>query len=928
MELINKFKDLLKNPNLNGYEKLLLEAKTNSSLYLDILFSLINFLTEKKDYDLIITYLERAINDDFIQDRNQRLKLINKLVNILLKLEDYHKLKQALDHRYDLLSKESEFVMQKFYYAVCYEGLADYHDAIEVLDTIPDNISNQNLVNKYLKLSMLSLKIDNLEKAKIHFLRATKFDPKMTNPIFLLAECDLLFAKKNYLKALEKYQDYYIKTKNKYRYLDRYIDINIEINNLADAYSFYQKHFDIMEKVLSKQSRTLFFKAGLRLAKKLKNDKEVALLNQKLKILDESAFPVNNVFDYTVNFLEKSLDKVFLKKRDIIHNCFNELARTKLFSKMVYVSIVDESIKLLHYTKGLLLEKTLEEPYLENNVYSKIKKNDYKTVYIPEDIWNINNDLYLDDDTKYIFVEKVKELEFFVVYTNEENIFYNVKKIFDINALILKKQLNELTEQGFKYNTLRNIYQILDSFKYGLLLLKENTLHLLNSFAKELLETEDDYISFESFQANLLKTIYVDQLIINQELIIKYQTKRVKVLKFLIYKDDLDIYLLTSEETNKQEIKKIKDYSILENLVLEEESSLVMFSIRNYYEVIKGYNYHKYLDLIDKIYQIIRESARNHYDSLYQEGMDNLYLLIKTKDKRVIKRINDQIMNGLESEVDIRISSINVKTNIEDSDLANLKFLNALTTFELKYLEDNKNYRYNLEVSKTILKNVERILKENYIRLTYEPIVNWQTNIYRYIYVDVLEKKLLGSKESLKRVIKANNLEVAWDNLLINQLIKDTKSASFKGEFLLDISLKTFLDKTEMQKIIRKISSKNFSDCRIKFVIDYQEFKDCNVETKERNKDIVFYNVFSSFKYQDIDILNSINSVILNHNELDFKYSDYFLSALNDFSLEIIYNHEQHSLTKTFLGNKKIILVMGEAYGKYESLHEIKQLEE
>ncbi len=929
MELEERFKNIQLTPTENSYSKLLLDAKTNSSLYLEILFSYINYLTEHKNYDLIISTLEEAINEDIIQERSNRLKLVNKLVTVLLKIEDFLKLKQALDQRYDLLTKESEFVMQKFYYAVCHEGLDDFQEAIHVLEDIPDNISNQNLVNKYLKLAMLNLKIDNLEAARNHLQRAKKFDPKMTNPIFLLAECDLFYAEKSVLKALDKYQDYLIKTKNKYRYLDRYINLNIEINNLAEAYSFYQLHLKTMEKVLSKQSRLLFYRASIRLLKTLKNEKELAYITSLMQEIEHSLTPINNVYDFTINYLENSFNKSFLKERDIIHHQFSELAKTQLFEKLVYVKIIDEKVKLLHYTKGLLLEKELLDPYLTNNVYFEIRANSYKNVYDSETIWSVNNDLYLSDNTAYIFVAKLRDFEYVVAYTSETKQFYNVKKLFDMNQILLKKHLSSFSKYGFNHNIIHNLYQIMDSLDYGVFLLKENTLHLLNPYAKKLLETNNDYLSFEDFQANLVKNIYVDQLIIEKNFEVKYQSKKIKTIKFTVFQDEMDLYLLASESKKIYEAnKKFKDFNELVDKELVEEGSLILINIRNYHEVIHGYNYNRYLDVLESIYQVIRENARNHFDSLFQEGMDNLYLLLKTKDKRVIKRITESIQDQLHQDVDIRISSINLKDKVKSNDLADLKFLNSLTQKELKYLEDNKNYRFNKEVSKTILKNAERMLKENNVRLTYEPIVNWQTNTYKYLYVDVLEKKILGNKDSLKRVIRANNLEIAWNNLLLNQLAKEIKQTNFQGVFVMDLAMKTYLDKLEMQKIQKKLNGKGFNKVRMKFLIDYQEFKEYNTELTDSNNNIVFANLFSNFKFQDIKNLNFVDSVIVTHQELENSYSDYFLNVLNDFSVEIIYNHGTQNLTKSFLSNKAFILVMGEAYGKYEFLREIKQLED
>ncbi|MGD9964713.1 MAG: tetratricopeptide repeat protein, partial [Candidatus Izemoplasmatales bacterium] len=317
------------------YEMLLLENKSNSFLYLETLFEYVKYLTLLKDYNLIVSVLEEPLKKDFIQDKDERLKIINKLLQILLKIEDFVKLKNVLDHRNGLITSESDMIMQKFYYAVCYEGLEKYDLAIDTLLSIKDNISNQNLVNKYLKLSMLNLKIDQYLEAKKYFNQAVIFDKSRKNNAFLLAECDLLIYEKNYLKALSLYEDYYIKTNNKYRYLDRYLIIQMALNQLSEGYSFYLKHFPIMNKVLSKQSRLTFYQVALKLMKKLNKNDEIAKLESLIFAINEEFIPFTNISDYSLRLIENNYNKTFAKKRDIIHAIFKEVSQTKMFSKLV-----------------------------------------------------------------------------------------------------------------------------------------------------------------------------------------------------------------------------------------------------------------------------------------------------------------------------------------------------------------------------------------------------------------------------------------------------------------------------------------------------------------------------------------------------------------------------------------------------------------
>ncbi|MDT8336872.1 MAG: hypothetical protein RQ856_03480 [Candidatus Izemoplasmatales bacterium] len=925
MESWEEIKRQNKDLNANFYEKFLLENQTNSFLYLTCLFDYVNFLTVKKDYESIIKVLEKPLQDNFIQNKNDRLEIVNKLINVLLKVEDFAKLKTALVNREDLITKESDLLMQKFFYAVCYEGLNENFKAIKVLESIIDNISNRNLVNKYLKLSMLYLKVNDYDLAKKFYNIALNYDKVKKNPTFLLAECDLLYQEKNFLKALEVYQDYFIKTNNKYRYLDRYINIQIELNQLAEAYDFYQKHLGIMKRVLSKQSRLKFYQAAVKLMKRLKNQKELAKLEGLILGIQDSLTPLNNLFDYMLNFLTNNYDKQFLRKREIIHALFKEVNQTRLFSKLVYVKLEDGIVKIKHFTKGLLLEKELDLS-VGNNVYRDLLKSEGLSLYDETMLKDFKEDPFLKESDKYIMVKEIFEFEYFVFYS-KGNDFYNVLKCFELNAIVARKLITDYDNHGFNLKLLKNLMDIFDQEEYGLFLLKENNLHLLNKTAKSLLSSDKDYLSMEDFQGRLIKNIYVDELILNNSITLKYQADDIVSIDFQIFKDDLDIYLLGRKEKKKIITRKYHDYRYLLDEVIGEDNSIILFNLRNYQDFMKDYSYMRYDNLMNTIYEVVRVSARNYYQNLYLEGMDNLYLILKTKDKRIIKRIYEDVFKATIKDVDIRASLVYLKNRVAKSDLEDLKYLNALTSTEIRFLQDNKNYRTNREVARTILENVNKILEEINIKLSYQLIVNWQTNKYRLIYVDVLNRILLGNKDSLVRVIKANNLETRWDDLIVSTLVKEVRLANYKGKFLVDLNVKTLDNQVEMQKIVKRLSNKSFNRSEVVYVLDYQEFVEKDILELNHLK-IGFKNVLANFKLKDLEVLNLAEYVILDAEEVELKACDYLLQALRELEIKIIYNHKKTSLTKSFLETKQFTLVMGEAYNKYDSLKQVKKLED
>jgi len=909
------------------FQNSLLEAETNSSLYIETLFKFINFLIEDKQYDLVIKTLEDVINDNTIKSLESRLKVIDKLISILLKIEDFVKLKSLLDHRASFLTKETDLIMQKFYYAVCYEGLENYHEAIKVLLEISDNISNQNLVNKYLKLSMLNLKIADFENANKYYNLAAKFDKNMKNPTFLLAYCDLMIFKKDYFKALEIYEEYFIKTKNRYRYLDRYLNINIELNRLSEAYSFYERHKEIMKRVLSKQSRLQFYKSAVKLMRRLKNYHEEAELIKLIDEIDNSFVQLNNSYDFIINMIKDNYSKSFRRERDIIYGFFNYINKAKLFSKLVFVHLDDDKVKLHHYVKGLLLEKNLEDDYLVSGIYKDLKELKHLSVYGEEKLYEMNSDPFKSEETKYVYLSCLEDFKYLVFYVDTDN-FYETKKLFDFVTAIMQKMLVDYQKIGFNESVLTNVIKISDSKGEALILLKENILYLLNNSAKLLLEESRDYLSIDDFQARLVKNVYVDELVNQSELKIRYQGKTLKNINLKIFKDDLDLYILAEEEKQEKALIKYKSYNLIKEETFLEDACIILFNLRNYHEYLQGYNYQKYQDLLNEIFFNLRTNARNYFKNIYIEGMDNLYLTLSTKDKRIIKRITDALLNEFRLKVDIRGSILNVKDRIVRKDLEDLKYLNALTNLEYKILYDNKNFRHNKEVFKTISLNVEKLLAEKTLRLAYQPVVNWRSNCFKYIYVDILNRVLLGNKESLKKVLWANNSEIDWDNLILTQLLKDNRIANFKGEFFVEVSLKTLTDKNAFEKFEKRINNRSFNKSKLIYVIDYQEFKKSKASLAVTKSRLAFKNFSFNFKIGDLNDLNNIGSLIFDHQEIIDDSYEHIINIANNFSVEIIYNHESNTLTKSFLESKEVMLVMGDAYGKYDNLKAVKKLEE
>jgi hypothetical protein len=487
--------------------------------------------------------------------------------------------------------------------------------------------------------------------------------------------------------------------------------------------------------------------------------------------------------------------------------------------------------------------------------------------------------------------------------------------------------LNDFDLQKFNQSLVKNLLTWLNQDEKGILLIKDNQIRVFNAAARELLEIDKDVISIEDFQARLVKNIYLDELLSLNNTIIKYQGSSLKKLKLNIFKEDLKLYLIIEEV--KEETEKKHDFGIRDLLGKEvkNDSSLVLFNLRNYHDLIKDYSMVIYDELIQELTQTIKTSSRNYFLELYADGMDSIYLLIETKDKRILKRVVDEAKALVSNRIDMRVASINLKDIIAAEDLESLKYLVSLTKNDIWYLADSKMFRRNREVAKTIYENLKKVLAERKLKLAFKPVVVWEERTLQYLYLDLVEKSILGDKESLVRVVNANKKEIEWDDLISDILVKDTRLMNVKSRFIMDISIKTLTEKNALSKIKKRFNSKSFNNSSCYFTIDYQEYL-LSMKQVENTENIYLRNLVENLLIKDINILKNFRGVIITASEIEKSDFGHLFDLIKGLNLEIIYDHGKTDLTKSFLKDNDIKLVMGEAYGKYDSLKQINKQEE
>ncbi|MCK4551773.1 MAG: hypothetical protein KAU02_02565, partial [Tenericutes bacterium] len=694
MELLAKFDELKQNKKSNEliedlHTLLSLSKKEKDySLTMQILQYLIESLRYLRLHDKAILLLETEINEAFFTRKDDILKIIDELVRTLLRTEDFLKLKSTLYTRERFLTNEHQKVMQKFYLAVCHEGLKDNKLAIDNLLSIKDNISNSNLVSKYLKLSMLHLKENQLKKAKEYFEKAVKFEPKKKNPIFYLTESDILYAEKDYQNALVLYQEYFIKSKNKRRYLDRYILINIKLNRVDEAWRFYQEYLPTIKGLVSRNYRLIYYEAAKILAKELNNTFEEDKLDYLIQELEPNK-PALNQFDNVYRLLTIAFkNKRYSKVRDIIHGLFSAIDSLYHFQKMLFVTKNEEGISFYHYSKGLLLEKKPKITEYSNTIFDTIlDSNPVNDLYTYDDLIGYKKELYKTVETSYIFVNGIKREEsfnYFVIYSKDIDSFDFQQKLILIANEILKKQLNDFDVFGNQNSIYKNYQELFNKESIGFIKIEKGTIHLLNTQAKSILGTKTDYLAFEEFQNSLVKKVFIDDFLYTDQLVLEIKEKdMVRSVVFNITKDEYIIYATMKVDEARNNIAHINPFIGVgnESKLLDDCNGLgplnvILFDIRNYLEYFKDYNYHIYKEKLDRVINVLKSLSRTHFINIYLESFNLLYLTVNTVDKRVIKRIVEGIYKD-DFGFDIRTSVIAINNSVNYDDLVKLRYLNS-----------------------------------------------------------------------------------------------------------------------------------------------------------------------------------------------------------------------------------------------------------
>ncbi|MBN2540804.1 MAG: hypothetical protein JXB08_04695 [Bacilli bacterium] len=913
---------------LKQLEALLEIAKTESETEtaIEIIKQMVEIMRYLRMHSEAIHLLETESDFELYSSKSDHLTLIDELIKTLLRTEDFIKLESVLLHRERFLTNDHQKVMQKFYLAVCYEGLEEYKKAIDTLKQIQDNISSSNLVSKYLKLAMLSLKENHIQEAKEHYDHAVKFDRYQKNPIFLLTESDILAAEGNYQEALSKYQEYFVKSKNKHRYLDRYILINIKLQRLDEAWRFYQEYLPTMKQVISKNYRLIFYQAAIELVKLLQNTEEIKKLEFLIEELEPEP-PMLHTFDSVYRLLSSGFrSKRFQKPRDVVMHVFSAIESIYKFQKLLFIAPSKDHYLFYHYSKGLLLEKEVHPAHLAETILERIiAQKPITELYGYDDIIGYQRGVYKTVDTMYVFangIEREKEFNQFIAYSSELDHFDIQQKLVLLAAELLRKLLHDFDQVHLIDERMQEYSNLLNRLDGGIIKIEQNTIYFENDQAKLLFGVTADYLAFEEFQTYLDHQVFLDDFLYTDRLLLKLKDQR--MLECLITKTDFIIsaYIQILEVTNQT--KSINPfYPLPDERQLEFDFSetrspktICLIDIRNYQEYLRDYNHETYQAKLDQLKLGIEEVSRQHFRGLYLESFSNLYLVIDNTDKRVTKRITDQLVK-LQTSLDLRLSLMQINHSLKTDKLIQLKVLNALTDEQNKVIFDNKNFRYNQELSKTILINVNKFIEAKRVPLCFTSVHDASTQEIKFYMVSVSQQAMLGENKTLERVLISAGLEAEWDYLMIHSLAILLKQNPGKVSYVLTLSNSSWQDAKQMARIERKIKG-----IPIILSVDLSESIDNDVIETFHTKGITLWGsrFIDRLNPKGIQILKNLQYLELCSSDLDQPNLATFLKLLNKPSTSLVLNYGKSTVKRSDVTGFGIDFLYGQGSEKHESV--------
>ena len=852
------------------------KATGNIEVIFSNLVSLLKYSQSFGDFELVINTYDDFKDLSFTNE--MRSILLQYKISSLLKMEDYNSLLITLKEKEALkLSDPSDIANTKFYESIAYEALDEIGKSIKSLESIRDDIPRYSLINKYLKLALLYIRVGKVKEAKEAYDYASLVDFNHKNDIFLLVESDLYFASGNYLEALNSFESFFLKSPNKYKYLDRYIEIMIKLNNLSDAYNFYQNFKNKDGVRLSSQNKYRFLLSVKKLLLLMNKEEELFEVNKEiesakptyyLKAEEDRELICNEIMNYSLSPLTK-----YDKDKNIVFHFFKLLNGLKL-NELIYVKINEDSITTYEYLESRLREKSFSMEFIRDNhleylftreketlnsfisYNGEVKKGPYRLLNL-KDSYN---------DFGYILING--EIDSLVEIVLKNSIFQTLMRL---NTLTISSANQEI------------VFESLDKLNRGFIGFKGDKIYLYNLISKKILREKNNVITFESFNnssinKNLFASTFKDGEIISYEF--AFNEEKV-LIEFEPVRINGDLYAFIEDisKTSKK-INSDKDYlkysslsffntNYLEDTITKKADSYSIIGL-NIEIIEKEDSLDKRDDKLDGLFRYLSQSAPKC--ELYYLGENHFLIISSTTDKRVIESTFNNIVSG-EAQLYKYTQSLREKTitGFASKALKNKTYeevksiieygFRHLTNKEGLLILDNEEKR-DYALYKTYEGEIIRRLKDSEIGVEYLPIIDKDKKIHYFLSKYALPFEIPYS--SIEEIISKSGLESRSDQVMIDKVFTEVMQYNSSLRFIIPIHIEAIYNENFIKKTCVLFKKCHIENRVIFLVENVGTIKYTKALMSLKNAGIKLSTTFKTLK--DLKDTSMFNIVFINFN--------------------------------------------------------------
>jgi hypothetical protein len=433
-------------------------------------------------------------------------------------------------------------------------------------------------------------------------------------------------------------------------------------------------------------------------------------------------------------------------------------------------------------------------------------------------------------------------------------------------------------------------------------MIKNNTIHFLNDFSKKIFSSQKDFIDFSDFQKQLEENIYLDDFTSQKQISITCNGKTLYIQSLTI---DFSIYLLVEEEKEIVEDSKWLSH---------ENHAIALINIENYQMMIDQMTYKNYCDVYDSLMNDLPDISNQHMIDCFTEAKHMIFILLDSRDKRIVQSIYNKMRKSLPRSFDLRIVANHFNQSFDKEVEKLFKKLN-LTSKQSPILISDKILRTSEEKEKLYLTSLQKILNDKEMLLNYLPIKDWQKEKVQMIEVAFDDMSVLNDKPLLNQVLKEHNLHHLFDRTLINQVIKKDEQMNGLVQWLIPVSIQSIESKKAFNYLLRRISL--LKSKQVSLLLDMDAYFRLSSDDQNylKEKSISLAIKMDNINLETLRQLKALDYIMINNHVYQDEYFNHILPIIKTKFNHIIYDHDKQKLSKKELSHYNIYLIKG-AYAK------------